>query len=95
MARAYLVGSGIAALAAATFLIRDGGFKGSDIHRTSTVVPCVMPYITSQFLARRRDDRPRVVPEGSVNLAFTRATTTPAYWPPPWKPCTTGKPPTA
>lgn len=38
--------------------------------RTSTVVPCVMPYITSQFLARRRDDRPRVVPEGSVNLAF-------------------------
>ncbi|MFB7242014.1 oleate hydratase [Streptomyces populi] len=37
---------------------------------TSTVVPCVMPYITSQFLARRRDDRPGVVPEGSVNLAF-------------------------
>ncbi|MDN3029213.1 oleate hydratase [Streptomyces sp. S.PB5] len=37
---------------------------------TSTVVPCVMPYITSQFLARRRHDRPRVVPEGSVNLAF-------------------------
>lgn len=32
MAKAYLVGSGIAALAAATFLIRDGGFKGSDIH---------------------------------------------------------------
>ncbi|MEU4874480.1 oleate hydratase [Streptomyces sp. NPDC021608] len=40
------------------------------ILRTSTVVPCVMPYITSQFLARRRDDRPLVVPEGSVNLAF-------------------------
>lgn len=38
--------------------------------RTSTVVPCVMPYITSQFLARRRDDRPQVVPGGSVNLAF-------------------------
>jgi oleate hydratase len=37
---------------------------------TSTVVPCVMPYITSQFLSRRREDRPRVVPEGSVNLAF-------------------------
>lgn len=28
----YLVGSGIAALAAATFLVRDGGFWGSDIH---------------------------------------------------------------
>ncbi|MFJ2238080.1 oleate hydratase [Streptomyces sp. NPDC087859] len=37
---------------------------------TSTVVPCVMPYITSQFLVRRRGDRPKVVPEGSVNLAF-------------------------
>ncbi|MEU6148204.1 oleate hydratase [Streptomyces sp. NPDC047081] len=37
---------------------------------TSTVVPCLMPYITSQFLVRRRADRPRVVPEGSVNLAF-------------------------
>ena len=38
--------------------------------QTSTVVPCLMPYVTSQFLARRRDDRPKVVPEGSVNLAF-------------------------
>ncbi|MFJ4077641.1 oleate hydratase [Streptomyces iakyrus] len=37
---------------------------------TSTVVPCLMPYITSQFLPRRRDDRPKVVPGGSVNLAF-------------------------
>lgn len=37
---------------------------------TSTVVPCVMPYITSQFLVRRHEDRPRVVPPGSVNLAF-------------------------
>ncbi|MFF3612022.1 oleate hydratase [Streptomyces sp. NPDC002580] len=40
------------------------------IRETSSVVPCVMPYITSQFLARRRDDRPLVVPDGSVNLAF-------------------------
>jgi oleate hydratase len=31
MAKAYLVGSGIAALSAAVFLIRDGGFAGSDI----------------------------------------------------------------
>ncbi|WP_308280529.1 oleate hydratase [Streptomyces lincolnensis] len=36
----------------------------------STVVPCLMPYITSQFLVRRYGDRPRVVPRGSVNLAF-------------------------
>ncbi|MEW2614762.1 oleate hydratase [Streptomyces sp. NPDC047880] len=40
------------------------------IRTASTVVPCLMPYATSQFLARRRDDRPKVVPEGSVNLAF-------------------------
>ncbi|MFC4463645.1 oleate hydratase [Streptomyces xiangluensis] len=38
--------------------------------QTSTVVPCLMPYVTSQFLSRRRDDRPKVVPGGSVNLAF-------------------------
>jgi oleate hydratase len=31
MAKAYLVGSGIASLSAAAFLIRDGGFTGSDI----------------------------------------------------------------
>lgn len=31
MAKAYLVGGGIAALSAAAFLIRDGGFAGSDI----------------------------------------------------------------
>jgi oleate hydratase len=37
---------------------------------TSTVVPCLMPYITSQFLARSRGDRPQVVPAGSTNLAF-------------------------
>jgi oleate hydratase len=36
----------------------------------STVVPCVMPYITSQFLVRRAGDRPDVVPAGSTNLAF-------------------------
>src|SRR5216683_8338115 len=31
MAKAYLVGSGIASLSAAAFLIRDGGFAGPDI----------------------------------------------------------------
>nr|WP_231564848.1 oleate hydratase [Sphingomonas sp. Ant H11] len=29
--KAYLVGGGIGSLAAAAFLIRDGGLKGSDI----------------------------------------------------------------
>ena len=33
-------------------------------------IPCLMPFITSQFLRRRRGDRPQVVPEGWANLAF-------------------------
>lgn len=37
---------------------------------TSTCIPCMMPYITSQFLTRQRGDRPLVVPDGSTNLAF-------------------------
>ncbi|MET9319335.1 oleate hydratase [Streptomyces sp. NPDC003038] len=36
----------------------------------SIVIPALMPYITSQFLVRSRGDRPPVVPERSVNLAF-------------------------
>jgi oleate hydratase len=34
-------------------------------------VPCMMPFITSQFMPREYGDRPEVVPHGSVNLAFT------------------------
>lgn len=33
-------------------------------------IPCLMPFITSQFLRRKRGDRPQVVPEGWANLAF-------------------------
>lgn len=33
-------------------------------------IPCMMPFITSQFLPRRHGDRPAVVPEGWRNLAF-------------------------
>lgn len=33
-------------------------------------VPVYMPFITSSFMPRRAGDRPAVVPEGSVNLAF-------------------------
>lgn len=40
------------------------------IAAASTVVPALMPYITSQFLVRERGDRPQTVPKGSVNLAF-------------------------
>lgn len=40
------------------------------IIKTSTCIPCMMPFITSQFLVRTGTDRPRVVPEGCTNLAF-------------------------
>ncbi|ASW00409.1 oleate hydratase [Paraburkholderia aromaticivorans] len=33
-------------------------------------IPCLMPFITSQFLRRRHGDRPQVVPDGWSNLAF-------------------------
>ncbi len=40
------------------------------ILRTSICIPCMMPFITSQFLRRSRGDRPQVVPGGSSNFAF-------------------------
>jgi oleate hydratase len=36
----------------------------------ATVSTSMMPYITSQFLPRKISDRPKVIPEGCVNLAF-------------------------
>jgi oleate hydratase len=36
----------------------------------SICIPCIMPYITSEFLTRTQGDRPAVVPPGSVNFAF-------------------------
>ncbi|MGY4538379.1 oleate hydratase [Mucilaginibacter sp. UYNi724] len=33
-------------------------------------IPCMLPYITSQFLTRAEGDRPQVVPKVSKNLAF-------------------------
>jgi oleate hydratase len=40
------------------------------ILKTSNCIPCMMPFITSQFLRRELGDRPQVVPEGTTNLAF-------------------------
>lgn len=37
---------------------------------TTNVIPCMMPYITSQFMPRVKGDRPEVVPAGSANFAF-------------------------
>ncbi|PFG21239.1 oleate hydratase [Serinibacter salmoneus] len=39
-------------------------------HNSARTIPCNMPYITSYFMPRALGDRPQVVPEGSVNLAF-------------------------
>jgi oleate hydratase len=39
--------------------------------KSSICIPCMMPFITSQFLPREKGDRPQVVPAGSKNLAFT------------------------
>lgn len=36
----------------------------------STCIPCLMPYITSQFMPRNPGDRPAVVPSGATNFAF-------------------------
>jgi oleate hydratase len=49
--------------------LRFGEHK-EKILATANVIPCVMPYITSQFLVRKAGDRPDVVPSGSTNLAF-------------------------
>jgi len=40
------------------------------IIESSICIPCMMPFITSQFLCRSQGDRPQVVPPGSKNLAF-------------------------
>ncbi len=40
------------------------------ILETCTCIPCMMPFITSQFLRRSKGDRPQVIPERSKNLAF-------------------------
>ena len=37
---------------------------------SANTVPCMMPYVMSYFMPRAMGDRPEVVPQGSVNLAF-------------------------
>ncbi len=37
----------------------------------SKTIPCMMPFITSQFLRREKGDRPDVLPKGWKNLAIT------------------------
>jgi oleate hydratase len=50
--------------------LRMGEAEVRRILQSSTCIPCMMPFITSQFLTRAKGDRPEVVPKGSKNLAF-------------------------
>ncbi|MBB6624735.1 oleate hydratase [Clostridium gasigenes] len=42
----------------------------AEIIKTVNVIPCMLPYVTSQFMPRVKGDRPSVVPKGCTNLAF-------------------------
>jgi oleate hydratase len=44
--------------------------EAAAILASSTCIPCMMPFITSQFLCRAAGDRPEVRPTGWSNLAF-------------------------
>ena len=41
-----------------------------EVLKHAYVSTCMMPYITSQFMPRKKTDRPRIVPEGCTNLTF-------------------------
>jgi oleate hydratase len=41
-----------------------------DFFDGAQVIPCRMPYITSQFMPRRMGDRPPVIPRGAQNFAI-------------------------
>jgi oleate hydratase len=44
--------------------------KIDSILKHTTISTCAMPYVTSQFMPRKVRERPKVIPEGCVNLAF-------------------------
>ncbi|MGX7417607.1 oleate hydratase [Carnobacterium gallinarum] len=50
------------------------GVPEAEIHEmavnSANTIPCMMPYVMSYFMPRAIGDRPNVVPEGSINLAF-------------------------
>ena len=46
------------------------GNKAQPIIDAAICIPCMMPFITSQFMPRIKGDRPEVVPFGAKNFAF-------------------------
>lgn len=55
-----------------TELVHQLGFGDilDEVRRTTTVIPVMMPYITSEFQCRRPGDRPQVIPPGAENFAL-------------------------
>ena len=55
-----------------TELMHHLGFTDilDEVRRTTTVIPVMMPYITSEFQRREVADRPPVIPVGSRNFAL-------------------------
>lgn len=51
-------------------LLGQLGFPYEPILANSIARPCLMPFITSQFLTREPGDRPEVIPQGSTNLGL-------------------------
>jgi oleate hydratase len=46
------------------------GDKTQAVMAAANCIPCMMPFITSQFMPRIKGDRPDVVPVGAKNFAF-------------------------
>jgi len=44
--------------------------KLEKVLKSTKCIPCLMPYITSQFMPRNLTDRPQIVPEGYTNLGL-------------------------
>lgn len=55
-----------------TELIHQLGFHDilDEVRRTTTVIPVMMPYITSEFAPRAPGDRPPVIPDSADNFAL-------------------------
>jgi len=53
-------------------LIHHLGFEKDmeAILKSAICIPCLTPFITSNFLPRKISDRPKVVPKNSANFAF-------------------------
>jgi len=55
-----------------TELVHQLGFEDilADVRASTTVIPVMMPYITSEFERRAVQDRPHVIPHGARNFAL-------------------------